>query len=72
MGVGRYLDHDELVELTDRTYAKYQIAWLTANAYQFEVGASGHPKVLRSYSDARGGVKTTKRRGPRLDGLAAA
>lgn len=67
-----FLTPDEIRDLTDRTYAKYQIAWLVANGWQFEVSATGHPKVLRSYAEARGGAKAPKRRGPRLDGLAAA
>lgn len=65
-----YLTPEELHGLTDRTYAKHQIAWLSANDWQFAVSALGRPKVLRSYAEGRGGLKDKARRGPRLDGLA--
>ncbi len=66
------LTADEVVNLTDRKYAKHQIAWLAANGWKFEVSADGHPKVLRSYRDSRMGAPAkAKRRGPRLEGLAA-
>lgn len=61
----------EIADLTERTYAKHQIAWLAANGWQFEVGASGSPKVLRAYAEQRMGVKNTAvREGPRLGKLA--
>ncbi len=61
----------ELHAITDRTYAKHQIAWLTANGWQFEVSGLGRPKVLRSYRDQRMGMKPVKtREGPRLGRLA--
>lgn len=60
----------ELKDLTDRTYPKYQIAWLVANDWKFEVGAGGHPKVLTAYANERMGVKSARRRGPNLEGLA--
>ena len=68
-----FLTPAEMRELTDRTYARYQIAWLTENSWKFEIGAAGNPKVSRSYAEQRmvGGLKP-KRRGPRLEGLARA
>lgn len=67
------LSDTEIAALTDRTYAKHQIAWLKANAWQFEVSAQGRPKVLRSYAEQRMGAKAAKSRtGPRLDRLAKA
>jgi hypothetical protein len=58
--------------LTDRTYPRYQIAWLTAHGWKFDVGADGRPKIATAYFEQRLGVKATPRKGPRLDGLAAA
>lgn len=43
-----FLTQDELKALTDFKISKAQIRWLKNNAYPFEVGASGKPKVLRS------------------------
>lgn len=58
-------------DLTGRAQAKRQIVWLTENAWKFSVGADGLPKVAQSYFDERmGGKPATKRRGPRLAGLA--
>jgi hypothetical protein len=66
-----FLTPEELAILTGRKYAKYQIAWLTACDWAFEIDANGAPKVLRSYAEHRMGTRPpTKRRGPRLDGLA--
>ena len=65
------LNSDEIADLTERTYAKHQIAWLTANGWQFEVSGHGRPKVLRSYAEQRMGMQPVKtREGPRLDKLA--
>ncbi len=66
-----FLTDAEIAALTDRAYAKHQIAWLTANGWQFEVSAQGRPKVLRAYAEQRMGAKTAKARvGPRLANLA--
>lgn len=64
-----FLTISEIVELTGRRYAKHQITWLSTNAWKFEVGADGHPKILRAYAESRMGAP--KRTRPRLDGLAA-
>ena len=65
-----FLTREELATLTGRKYAKYQIAWLTTYDWAFEIDANGGPKVLKSYTEQRMGPRPTKRRGPRLDGLA--
>ena len=44
-----FLSQDELKELTDLKIAKAQMRWLQKNAYPFEIGASGKPKVLRTF-----------------------
>lgn len=44
-----FLTKDELCELTDFKIAKAQIRWLKNRSYPFEIGASGKPKVLRSF-----------------------
>lgn len=44
-----FLSSDELRELTDLKLASAQIRWLQKHGYPFEIGASGKPKVLRSY-----------------------
>ena len=46
---GMFLSHQELKELTDRSIPKAQMRWLKSHAYPFEIGASGKPKVLRSF-----------------------
>lgn len=70
--MSRCLTDAELIELTGRKYAKCQIAVLTERKWKFEIDGNGKPKVLRSYADARQGQPAPKRKGPRLDGLAAA
>lgn len=44
-----FLSQDELRDLTDLKVPKAQIRWLTAHSFPFEIGASGKPKVLRSF-----------------------
>lgn len=44
-----FLTQGELEELTDFKIAKAQIRWLTNHSFPFEIGASGKPKVLRSF-----------------------
>ena len=44
-----FLNNDELKDLTDLKIAKAQIRWLTNHSFPFEIGASGKPKVLRSF-----------------------
>jgi hypothetical protein len=66
-----WLTPAQLLELTDRRYAKHQIRWLRENNYVFEIGGTGKPKVLRAYAEQRQGLTVAvKRSGPRLDGLA--
>jgi hypothetical protein len=67
-----WLTPAELRSLTGRTYAKYQIDWLTERQWTWEPDANGKPKVLRSYAESRMGGKPVRRRGPNLTGLAAA
>ena len=68
-----FLTPEELRELTDRTYAKYQIAWLVENGWKWEPSADGHPKVLRAYAEERMGGKPTARHSRvRVQGLARA
>ena len=49
------LSADEVEKLTDRPQPKKQIEWLTRRGWVFEVGASGRPKVSRTYFDQRMG-----------------
>lgn len=44
-----FLTSDELKELTDLKISKAQIRWLSKHNYPYEIGASGKPKVLRSF-----------------------
>lgn len=44
-----FLTSDELKELTDLKIPKAQIRWLDKHSYPYEIGASGKPKVLRSF-----------------------
>lgn len=44
-----FLSNDELKDLTDLKIAKAQIRWLKNHSFPFEIGASGKPKVLRSF-----------------------
>ena len=54
-----FLSKSELIELTDRSKSKLQIAWLSNNGYRFDVGAAGRAKVLQAEVDRKllGGVK---------------
>ena len=47
------MSNDELSDLTDFKKAKAQMRWLKEHAYPFEIGASGKPKVLRSFVISR-------------------
>lgn len=44
-----FLTADELKELTDLKIPKAQIRWLDKHNYPYEIGASGKPKVLRTF-----------------------
>lgn len=62
------LTPEEVADLTDYTQAKRQIAYLVRHGWKFEVGASGRPKIARSYYDERmGGKREKQRRGPKLE-----
>lgn len=62
------LTPEEVEDLTDFKQPKRQIEYLVQHGWTFEVGASGKPKIARSYYEERMGRKRdAKRRGPRLD-----
>ena len=50
------LTADELYELTDYQVPAKQIQWLQAHGWKYEVGASGRPKVSRSYAEQKLGM----------------
>lgn len=52
----------DIEALTGRKWKSCQIEWLRENAYPFEIGADGRPKVLVSVIEDRlGGSKSTRR-----------
>jgi hypothetical protein len=53
--VSLFLSSEEVEALTDRLQPKRQIAWLSQHGWRFEVGASGRPKIARSYYESRMG-----------------
>ena len=53
------LTPQELFDLTDYQVPAKQIKWLQAHGWQFEVGASGRPKVSRSYFEQKMGATST-------------
>ena len=68
-----YLTPAEVHTLTGRTYAAHQVKVLAAQQWVFTVDGDGRPLILRAYHDQRLGLKPApQRRGPRLEGLAAA
>jgi hypothetical protein len=65
------LTPEEVEDLTDFKQPARQIKYLVQHGWTFEVGASGKPKISRSYYDQRmGGKREKPRKGPRLEGLA--
>lgn len=54
------LTFDELVELTDYQIPAKQIQWLQSHGWNYEIGASGRPKVSRSYAESRLGMIVPK------------
>lgn len=65
------LTPEEVADLTDYAQPKRQIAYLVEHGWRFEVGASGRPKIARSYYDERMGVKPAKNKARvRTEGLA--
>jgi hypothetical protein len=68
-----YLTPAEIERLTGRVYGAAQCKVLAERGWKFEPDANGAPVVLRAYHDMRMGMTpATKRRGPRLQGLAKA
>ena len=68
-----YLLPHEIEQLTGRRYAAHQAKVLAAQQWVFTVDGDGRPLILRAYHDQRLGLKPApQRRGPRLEGLAAA
>ncbi len=47
--MGIFLTADELVELTGYKAAKFQVEWLRARGWRFELNRVGRPKVDREY-----------------------
>jgi len=50
-GASTYLRLLTLEELTERVQAAAQIRWLQARGWRYEIGANGHPRVLRAEQD---------------------
>lgn len=48
-----FLTGAELADLTDCKQGRRQAQWLRERGWVHEVGASGHPKVSRSYFNMR-------------------
>lgn len=65
------LTPEEVEGLTDFKQPKRQIEYLAQRGWKFEVGASGRPKIARSYYEERMGAKPEKKRKPRFDRLTA-
>lgn len=63
-----FLTREELRDLTDYKRPSDQIRWLTEHGYRFDVGASGRPKVLRSFVGNRlENGKKPRTKSPRFD-----
>lgn len=60
------LSHDELVELTGYVCPAWQIKWLEARGWKYEVSRK-RPKVSRSYFEQRMGVIANQQPEPDLD-----
>ncbi len=68
-----FLTSDEIAQLTGRVQAAAQVRWLKKEIWVFTVDSDGRPVIARAYAERMlGAVIKPKRRGPRLDGLAAA
>jgi hypothetical protein len=62
-----FLSTDQLAELTGYKVAYYQVRWLRARGWTFEVGGDGRPKVLVAHAMRRlGGVDSTAPTEPKL------
>lgn len=61
-----FLADAELADLTGYRLKRYQIRWLRANAYPFDLDKSGRPKVLRATMVARLGGTVQTERPPRV------
>lgn len=53
--IGTFLTGAELADLTDFKQAGRQLRWLRDHGWAHEVGATGRPKVARSYFNMRMG-----------------
>lgn len=51
-----FLTPEELYALTDYQAPAWQIKWLQARGWKYELGASGRPKVSRTYAQQRMGA----------------
>jgi hypothetical protein len=54
-----FLKRSELQELTGYARPSGQRRWLVENAYPFELGADGYPRVLHAYVAKRLGGSST-------------
>lgn len=64
-----FLESDEIKSLTGYKLPARQAEWLVRNGWIFETDRRGHPKVSRSFFDARmsGHTLPGRRLGPRTD-----
>ena len=51
-----FLNSVVLRSLTGYKYAAWQIEWLKSHGYKYEIGADGHPRVLKLYIEAMLGI----------------
>jgi hypothetical protein len=59
-----FLTELEIQDLTDRKFPSKQREWLDAHGWKFVVGASGRPKVSRSYAEEKLGCAANKASAP--------
>lgn len=64
-GEALFLSPAELKDITDRSHADAQIAWLNAEGFPYQLSGKGRPKVLRSVVLARLG-RTAEPREPQV------
>lgn len=61
-----FLTRAELKELTEFSHKEKQIAWLREHGWPFEIGAKGHPRVLKSYAIVKLGASTQNDNSPKV------
>lgn len=69
---GWLLSRDEVRALTGSARKATQLAWLIERGFPHELGADGHPRVLRAAAESRmsaGGSRAPRRTRPNLDAL---